>query len=128
MKKKYICFCLLLERYCCVVAKINRCQKASLTDRRKKNSVEIDLTGNSAECTSKAVEVSEGKVRITDEGTYTLSGTLEGSVIIDASNTDKVELILKMRKLTALTLPLFMCCQRIRLQLRQRRKHKQSFE
>lgn len=95
MKKKVYMLLLALGTILLCSCQNQPVSESKSDGQTEENSVEIDLTGNSAECTSKAVEVSEGKVRITDEGTYTLSGTLEGSVIIDASNTDKVELILK---------------------------------
>lgn len=102
MKKKVYMLLLALGTILLCSCQNQPVSESKSDGQTEENSVEIDLTGNSAECTSKAVEVSEGKVRITDEGTYTLSGTLEGSVIIDASNTDKVELILKnRRKLTS---------------------------
>lgn len=55
----------------------------------------ITLNGTSAECTSDAVNISGTTVTIQDEGTYILSGTLDnGMVIINAENTDKIQLVL----------------------------------
>lgn len=55
----------------------------------------ITLSGNSAECSSDAVSISGSTVTIQDEGTYLLSGTLNnGMVIVNAENTDKVQLVL----------------------------------
>lgn len=55
----------------------------------------ITLSGSTASCDSNAVTVDGGTVTITDEGTYILSGTLDdGMVIVDAEDTDKVQLVL----------------------------------
>ncbi len=55
----------------------------------------ITLNGSSAECRSDAVNIFGSTVTIQDEGTYILSGTLDhGMVVVDAENTDKVQLVL----------------------------------
>lgn len=55
----------------------------------------ITLNGSSAECSSDAVSISGSMVTIQDEGTYILSGTLDnGMVVVQADNTDKIQLIL----------------------------------
>lgn len=55
----------------------------------------ITLSGNTASSDSDAVTIDGGTVTITDEGTYLLSGTLDdGIVIVDAEDTDKVQLVL----------------------------------
>lgn len=71
------------------------------SDRDLKNdydvngSAAINLTGNSAQCNSNAVNISDGRITITDEGTYILSGTLQdGMIIVDADKSDKVQLVL----------------------------------
>lgn len=56
--------------------------------------VEIALTESGADCSSPAVTVEGSTVKITDEGCYILSGSLEGTVIVDAEKTDKVQLVL----------------------------------
>ena len=57
--------------------------------------VEITLNGTSAAASSEYVKISGSTVTITAAGTYLLSGTLEnGSVIIDASKDDKIQLVL----------------------------------
>ena len=58
--------------------------------------VKIELTGDSAMCNSKAVQVSGNTITITGEGTYILSGTLKnGSVVVAADNEKaKVQLVL----------------------------------
>lgn len=58
-------------------------------------SIAIKFAGNTAICSSNAVNVSENIVTITDEGTYILSGSLnDGTVIVDAEKKDKVQLVL----------------------------------
>lgn len=55
----------------------------------------ITLNGTSAECSSDAVQIDGSAVTIIDEGTYVLSGTLtDGMIIVDAENTDKLQLVL----------------------------------
>ncbi len=55
----------------------------------------ITLNGTSAQCGSDAVRIDGSAVTIMDEGTYVLSGTLtDGMVIVDAENTDKLQLVL----------------------------------
>lgn len=55
----------------------------------------IQLNGTTASSTSGAVEISDSTVTITDEGTYILSGSLSnGQIIVDAEDTDKVQLVL----------------------------------
>lgn len=55
----------------------------------------ITLSGSTASCDSDAVTVDGGTITITDEGTYILSGALDdGMVIVDAEDTDKVQLVL----------------------------------
>ena len=55
----------------------------------------ITLTGSSAQADSDAVQISGSTVTITAEGTYLLTGTLEnGSVIVDVSKEEKVQLVL----------------------------------
>ncbi len=55
----------------------------------------ITLNGTSAQCDSDAVQIDGSTVTITDEGTYILSGSLaDGMIIVDADNTDKLQLVL----------------------------------
>ena len=55
----------------------------------------ITLNGDSASCSSDAVQISGSTVTITDEGTYILSGTLDdGMIIVDSEKTDKTQLVL----------------------------------
>lgn len=58
-------------------------------------SICITLNGNSASCEEKGVEIDGNRIRITDEGTYILSGGLEdGMIVVDADETDKIQLVL----------------------------------
>lgn len=54
----------------------------------------IKLNGTSAEFDSSAVSLSDGAVIIGSEGVYILSGSFTGMVIIEAKETDKVQLVL----------------------------------
>ncbi|MBR1854093.1 MAG: carbohydrate-binding domain-containing protein [Lachnospiraceae bacterium] len=60
--------------------------------------VKITLTGNTAQVNSSteesAVKVDGNVVTITDEGTYLISGTLNGQIIVEAEKSDKVQLLL----------------------------------
>ena len=61
----------------------------------EENSTVIKLSDDSTTCDSDAVQISGNTVTIIDEGTYILSGTLtDGMVIVDAEDTDKVQLVL----------------------------------
>lgn len=55
----------------------------------------ITLSGSTASCDRDTVTIDGSTITITDEGTYLLSGTLDdGMVIVDAEDTDKVQLVL----------------------------------
>ncbi len=57
--------------------------------------VTISLNGASAAASSESVQISGGSVTITAAGTYILTGSLDdGSVIVDATKEDKVQLVL----------------------------------
>ena len=57
-------------------------------------SAHISLSGSSASADSNAVSVNGSTVTISDEGTYVVSGELEGMIIVDAEKTDKVQIVL----------------------------------
>ena len=66
------------------------------TEYEEEEAVSILLQGNSASCKDPSVRISGSTVTITNKGTYVLSGALEnGTVIIDAEKSDKVQLVLK---------------------------------
>lgn len=55
----------------------------------------ITLNGDSAQCSSNAVEISGTTVTIKDEGTYILRGTLnDGMIIVNADKKDKPQIVL----------------------------------
>ena len=55
----------------------------------------ITLNGDSAECSSNAVQINGSTITIIDEGTYILSGTLnDGMIIVNSEKTDKTQLVL----------------------------------
>lgn len=55
----------------------------------------ITLDGDTASCISDAVKITGSTVTITDEGTYILSGSLNnGSIVVEAEDTDKLQLVL----------------------------------
>ncbi len=57
-------------------------------------SVLIQLSGDSARCDSRYVDIDGGEIGILAGGTYILRGELNGSVKINAADTDKVQLVL----------------------------------
>lgn len=70
----------------------------------EETSVPITLSGDSASSDSDAVQISGSTVTITDEGTYLLSGTLQdGSIVVSAEDTDKVQLVLDGVDITSAT-------------------------
>ena len=56
--------------------------------------VKITLQGATAVSDAGSVQVDGNVVTITEEGTYLLSGTLQGQIMIDAADSDKVQLVL----------------------------------
>ncbi len=55
----------------------------------------VNFQADTISSSSDAVQISGSTVTLTDEGTYILSGTLDnGMVIIDADDTDKIQLVL----------------------------------
>ncbi len=63
--------------------------------------VDILLEGASASCADKGVSVTGNTVTIGSTGTYRLTGTLAGSVVVDAAKTDHVHLVLDNARITA---------------------------
>lgn len=56
----------------------------------------IVLDGSSIEVTGEGAEAADGELIISDEGTYVITGTLDdGQVIVEAEETDKVQIVLK---------------------------------
>ena len=66
--------------------------------------VKISLKGTSGSCDSDMVNITDGTITITEEGTYILSGTMtEGMIIVDAEDTDKIQLVLDNANITCAT-------------------------
>ncbi len=57
--------------------------------------IEIRLSDEEIVCESEIVDISDSVITISKEGTYILSGSLsEGQVVVDAADTDKIQLVL----------------------------------
>ena len=66
--------------------------------------VKISLNGTSGSCDSDTVNITDGTITITEEGTYILSGTMtEGMIIVDVEDSDKVQLVLDNANITCAT-------------------------
>ncbi len=64
-------------------------------DYDENKSAIIQLNGDSATCSSNAVQISGSTITILDEGTYILSGTLNnGMIIVNSEKSDKTQLVL----------------------------------
>lgn len=59
-----------------------------------KEATAIELTGDSASCSDQTVVVSGNTVTVTQEGVYVLTGRLKGMIVVDAPDSDKVQLVL----------------------------------
>ncbi len=57
--------------------------------------VMISLTGDSASCSQKGVHISGNTVTIQSPGSYCLSGSLNGMIVVDAKSSDTVQLLLQ---------------------------------
>ncbi len=80
------------------------------TDRDRRTSydaseaIEIKLSGTGASASSGSVQISGSTVRITEEATYILSGTLEdGMLLIDAPDSAKLQLVFNGVHITSAT-------------------------
>ena len=68
----------------------------------KSEAVKITLSGKTATCNSSNVQIEDGVVTIKSAGVYILSGTLsDGTIIVDAGDEDKVQLVLDGVSITA---------------------------
>ena len=56
--------------------------------------IQITLSGDSAQCDDDSVSTSGSTVQITAGGTYLLSGSLDGMILVETADTEKVQLIL----------------------------------
>ncbi len=55
--------------------------------------VQITLLGDTAQADSASVEVEGNVVTVTDEGSYLITGNLQGRLVVSAEKTDKVQLV-----------------------------------
>ena len=65
------------------------------------SAITVTLNGTTAACGDVSVTVADGTVTLTQEGTYVLTGTLEGSVVIDMDKAAKPHIILKNADITS---------------------------
>lgn len=73
-------------------------------DYNETDSVLIELNGSSATASSDSVKISEGKVTITEEATYIISGTLtDGMIIVDAEEKAKLQIVFNGVNITSKT-------------------------
>lgn len=77
--------------------------KRDLTDAYEADeAAAITLTGDTAVCGDSSVRVEGSTVTISGAGTYLLSGSLkDGTVIVDASKEDKIQLVLNGAEISA---------------------------
>lgn len=61
---------------------------------------DITLSKSTASCSDSSVTVADGSVVITKVGTYKLSGTFTGQIIVNAGDSDKVQLVLDNASIT----------------------------
>ena len=62
--------------------------------------VDITLSNSSASCKDSSVTVADGSVTITKAGTYKLSGTFTGQIIVNVGDDEKVQLVLDNANIT----------------------------
>lgn len=68
------------------------------------SAIPIQLNGDSAACDAEGVTIEGSRVTIGQEGVYLLSGTLtDGQIVVDAGETDKVQLVLAGADITSST-------------------------
>ena len=61
---------------------------------------DITLSKSTASCSDSSVTVADGSVVITKAGTYKLSGTFTGQIIVNAGDSDKVQLVFDNANIT----------------------------
>ncbi len=61
---------------------------------------DITLNKSTASCSDSSVTVADGTVTITKAGTYKLSGTFTGQIIVNAGDSDKVQLVFDNANIT----------------------------
>ena len=74
------------------------------TEYDENSSIKIELRGNTAVASSNSVNISDGKITITQEATYVISGTLDdGMIIVNAPEDAKLQLVFKGVDITSKT-------------------------
>ena len=64
--------------------------------------VTVQLTGDTAVCSSDAVTIDGGRITLLDEGVYVFSGTLtDGQIVVNADSKDKVQIVLDGADITS---------------------------
>ena len=61
---------------------------------------DITLSDSTASCSDSSVTVADGSVTITKAGTYKFSGTFTGQIVVNAGDSDKVQLVLDNTSIT----------------------------
>lgn len=61
---------------------------------------DITLSKSTASCSDSSVTVADGSVTITKAGTYKLSGTFTGQIIVNVGDSDKVQLVFDNANIT----------------------------
>ena len=61
---------------------------------------DITLSDSTASCSDSSVTAADGSVTITKAGTYKFSGTFTGQIIVNAGDSDKVQLVLDNASIT----------------------------
>lgn len=74
--------------------------KTDLNDTYDTPTAVVECDRTDAAITGSGIELIEGTLKITSAGCYLLSGEFEGQVLIDAADTDKVQLVLNGFALT----------------------------
>lgn len=66
------------------------------------DAVRITLQEDGASCDSDSVKIEDSRITLTEKGTYIISGTLnDGSIIVDASDSAKLQLVLDGADITS---------------------------
>jgi len=71
------------------------------------DAVEIRLNGTTAECDHDGVAVEDGKITITSGGSYRLTGSFAGQIVVQAGADDNVHLILSGADITGEMSPIY---------------------
>ena len=69
-------------------------ERDSKTEYEANTAVSIQLNGNSATASSNSVQINGSTVVIKEEATYVISGSLNGTLVVDAPDTAKLQLVL----------------------------------